>query len=105
MENAHSHDIKKEVRGYIIVFVALLVLTLVTVAVNYLHLNLTAAIILALCIATFKAGLVACYFMHLVSERTLIYAILTFTVFFFAALAFLLMSGYHDIQRGVQFVS
>ena len=32
--------------------------------------------------AVIKASLVACYFMHLISERKMIYAILVFTAFF-----------------------
>lgn len=78
-------DIDKHVRTYIIVFVSLMALTLVTVAVAYLHLPTAAAIGLALLIAGVKGSLVACYFMHLISEKKLIYAVLAFTVFFFLA--------------------
>ena len=59
---------------------------LVTVAVSYLHLPNALAIALALLVATIKGGLVACWFMHLVSERKLIHAVLGVTVFFFIAL-------------------
>jgi caa(3)-type oxidase subunit IV len=41
---------------------------------------------IALIVATIKGGLVACYFMHLISEKKLIYAVLALTVVFFAAL-------------------
>ena len=61
-------DIKKETRTYLLVFVALAVATLITVAVSYLDLNGPQAIIVALFIATIKAGLVAAFFMHLLSE-------------------------------------
>jgi len=81
----HEIDVDKHVRTYIIVFVSLMALTLVTVAVAYLHLPTPAAIGVALLIATVKGSLVACYFMHLISERKLIYAVLAFTVFFFLA--------------------
>ena len=50
---------------YILVFVSLMVLTVVTVAVSYLHLPVTAAIAVALVVATVKGSLVAGYFMHL----------------------------------------
>ena len=40
----------------------------------------------ALLVATIKGSLVACYFMHLVSEKKLIYAVLVLTVVFFIAL-------------------
>jgi cytochrome c oxidase subunit 4 len=79
----HEIDIDKHVRTYILVFVALMVLTLVTVTVSYLHLTLWAAVGVALLIATVKGSLVACYFMHLISEKKLIFAVMAFTVFFF----------------------
>ena len=43
-----------------------------------------------------KASLVAGYFMHLISERKLIYCILAFTAFFFVGLMFLTLVAYHD---------
>jgi cytochrome c oxidase subunit 4 len=76
-------DLKKHVRTYIIVFVSLMALTLVTVAISYLHLPTTAAVSLALLVATIKGSLVACYFMHLISERKLIYIVMAITVFMF----------------------
>lgn len=82
----HAADIDKHVRVYVLVFVSLMVLTLVTVAVSYLHLPIAAAIGVALLIATVKGSLVACYFMHLISERKLIVAVLALTVFFFVTL-------------------
>lgn len=85
-EAAHSEDIKKHVRTYVIVFVSLMALTLVTVAVSYLHLSIGPAIIVALVIATIKGSLVASYFMHLISERKLIYFVLILTVIFFIGL-------------------
>lgn len=73
-------DIDKHVRTYIIVFVSLMFLTVVTVLVARLHLPAPAAIALALAIASVKGGLVACYFMHLISEKKLIYCVLGITV-------------------------
>jgi cytochrome c oxidase subunit 4 len=72
-------EIDKHVRTYIIVFATLLVLTLVTVAVSYLHLEVHNAIAIALVIATFKASLVALFFMHLISERQVVLLILALT--------------------------
>ena len=82
----HTVDIDRHVRVYITVFVALLALTVITVAVSYVHLPLPMAIGVALLVATVKGSLVACYFMHLISEKKLIYAVLVLTVVFFAAL-------------------
>ena len=51
--SGHSvEEIKKETRVYILVFVALAFLTLVTVGVSYLHLSFGAAVGLALFIAS-----------------------------------------------------
>ena len=105
MSSSHdAHDIKKEVRGYLIVFSALLFLTIVTVLVSYFHLNIVQAITLALIIATIKATLVACYFMHLISEKVLIYVLLIFAAIGFASMVLLLPSSYYDPIRGTQFV-
>jgi len=82
----HAADIDKHVRVYIIVFVALMALTLITVAISYLHLPTPMAIAVALLVATVKGSLVACYFMHLISEKKLIVAVLALTFVFFVAL-------------------
>lgn len=79
----HEIDVDKHVRTYILVFVALMALTLVTVGISYLHLSTGPAIALALFVACIKGSLVAGYFMHLVSEKKLIYAVLILTVLFF----------------------
>ena len=93
----HSHDIAKHVRVYITVFVALLVGTIVTVALNYMHFDsVPLTIAIALFVAVIKASLVACYFMHLISERKMIYAILIFTAFFFTGLMFLTLWSMQD---------
>ena len=79
-------EIDRHVRVYITVFVALMALTIITVTVSYLDLSTPMAITVALFIATVKGSLVACYFMHLISEKKLIYAVLVITVIKFAAL-------------------
>jgi cytochrome c oxidase subunit 4 len=86
MDAAHSADFDKHVRGYVVVFVTLMALTLITVAVSYLHLPVHQAILVALAIATIKGSLVACYFMHLISEKKLIVSVLLLTVAFFIVL-------------------
>ena len=86
MTSDHAVDIDRHVRVYITVFVALMALAIITVAVSYLHLPLPIAVTVALLVATVKGSLVACYFMHLISEKRLIYAVLALTVVFFAAL-------------------
>jgi cytochrome c oxidase subunit 4 len=86
MTSDHAADIDRHVRIYITVFVALMGLTIVTVAVARVHLPLPIAVTVALLVATIKGSLVACYFMHLISEKKLIYAVLVLTVVFFVAL-------------------
>ncbi len=86
MSDNHAADIDKHVRVYLIVFAALAVLTVVTVGVYYLDLPVPMAIALALVIATVKGSLVACYFMHLLNEKKLIYWILLMTAAFFIVL-------------------
>jgi cytochrome c oxidase subunit 4 len=86
MTGDHAVDIDRHVRVYITVFVALMVLTIVTVAVSRFHLPVPLAVTVALIVATVKGALVAGYFMHLVSEKKLIYAVLALTAFFFIAL-------------------
>jgi cytochrome c oxidase subunit 4 len=82
----HAADIDRHVRVYITVFVALMVLTIITVAISYLDLPVPTAVTVALFVATIKGALVACYFMHLISEKKLIYAVLVLTVAFFVPL-------------------
>jgi cytochrome c oxidase subunit IV len=82
----HAADIDKHVRIYITVFVALMVLTIVTVAISRFHLPVPMAIAVAMLVATIKGSLVACYFMHLISEKKLIYAVLGLTAAFFVVL-------------------
>ena len=86
MDAAHSAEFDKHVRGYIFVFVTLMVLTLMTVGVWRIHLPVHQAIAVALVIATVKGSLVACYFMHLISEKKLILWVMALTVVFFIVL-------------------
>jgi cytochrome c oxidase subunit 4 len=82
----HAADIDKHVRIYITVFVALMVLTIITVLIARVHLPIPIAISVAMLVAIIKGSLVACYFMHLISEKKLIYAVLALTLAFFVVL-------------------
>ncbi len=82
----HAADIDKHVRIYITVFVALMALTIITVAISRLHLREPVAVSVALLVAIVKGSLVASYFMHLISEKKLIYAVLVLTTVFFIVL-------------------
>jgi cytochrome c oxidase subunit 4 len=96
MASDHAVDIDRHVRVYITVFVALMVLTIVTVAVSRYHFPVPIAVTIALIVATIKGSLVACYFMHLISEKKLIYAVLALTVAFFAVLLALPVLTFSD---------
>jgi cytochrome c oxidase subunit 4 len=85
----HAVDIDRHVRVYITVFVTLMALTIITVAISRLHLPVPVAVTIALIVATIKGSLVAAFFMHLISEKKVIYAVLAITVAFFVALLFL----------------
>jgi caa(3)-type oxidase subunit IV len=81
-----SEAIKKNVRTYWMIGAALYVFTIITVAVNQIHLALPLAVTLALIIATFKGSMVAAVFMHLNHEKKWIYGALILTVAFFIVL-------------------
>ncbi|MBI2928804.1 MAG: cytochrome C oxidase subunit IV family protein [Verrucomicrobia bacterium] len=86
------------VRPYIFVFFALLIGTGLTVWAAQIHFGSRAMnIAIALIIASVKAFLVAGYFMHLISERKLIYGVLISTAFFFTGLMFLTIWAAHDM--------
>lgn len=85
-----AHDVQKDVRKYLIIFGALLVGTVITVLAAKVDFGSdTMNVTVALLIASVKAFLVAGYFMHLISERKMIYGILLATLFFFTGLMYL----------------
>jgi caa(3)-type oxidase subunit IV len=58
---------------------------------------------IALFIASVKAFLVAGYFMHLISERKMIYGVMASTVFFFIALMWLTIWSMSDFPKDTFF--
>lgn len=108
-DHSHSHDkggfhahspeeVSKHVKVYLTVFIALMIGTVVTVGLNYLHFDsVVLTIAIALFVATIKATLVACYFMHLITEKRMIYIILGFTAFFFIGLMGLTLFSHADM--------
>jgi cytochrome c oxidase subunit IV len=87
------------IRGYMFVYFALLVGTGFTVWASVFDLGHHWNIVLALIIACVKAFLVAAYFMHLISEKKMIYSVLAFTAFFFAGLMVLTLYSLHDFPK------
>ena len=81
------------IANYRKVFIYILIGTILTVCASYMEFNvhnsIAGAVFVGLTIAMIKGYLVAANFMHLNSERKLIYWILLLTVFFLALLLFI----------------
>lgn len=87
----HSvEEIRQHVRRYLIIGVALMIGTGMTVWASLINFGSREInIVVALIIACAKGFLVAGFFMHLISEKKMIYAVLACTAFFFVALMYL----------------
>jgi cytochrome c oxidase subunit 4 len=90
-------EVQQYVRTCMVVFASLAGLTVVTVAISYIHLPVAQAVALALVVASIKASLVALYFMHLISEQKTIYWVLALTAIFFVALMYLPVTWDHTL--------
>ena len=88
-----NKDIAHHIVHYRNVFIYLLVGTALTVAASYIEFNvkdsIAGAIFIGLLIASIKGYLVAANFMHLNSEKKMIYWILLLTLFFLVLLLFI----------------
>ena len=98
-EHMTVEEVKKHVKVYVMVFAALAVLTVVTVAVSYLDFTIVPALIVAMIIALVKGGLVAAYFMHLISEKKVIAWVLIVTVVFLVCMFILFISALSDQEN------
>ena len=85
-----NKDLAHHITHYRNVCIYLLIGTALTVAASYLEFNvkdsIAGAVFVGLTIATIKGYLVAANFMHLNSEKKMIYWILMLTVFFLVLL-------------------
>jgi caa(3)-type oxidase subunit IV len=96
-EEHGAHDVAKHVRTYLMVGATLIVFTAITVFLSYVNFGTQKAnVAVAMLVATFKAGLVAAIFMHLSSEKRIIYRILIFTFFFVLGLFWLTYLAWYD---------
>ena len=92
-----AHDVSEHIRVYLMVGGTLLLFTAITVALSYVNFGTQKAnVAVAMLVATFKAGLVAAIFMHLSSEKRMIYRILIFTFFFVFGLFWLTYLAWYD---------
>ncbi len=91
------HDVSKHVNKYLMVGGVLIACTALTVFLSYVNFGTHKAnMAVGMVVATFKACLVAAIFMHLSSEKKLIYRILIFTGFFVFALFWLTYFHWYD---------
>tara|TARA_Y100000994_G_scaffold238636_1_gene231404 strand:- start:706 stop:1086 length:381 start_codon:yes stop_codon:yes gene_type:complete len=93
-----SNDIQHHISVYKKVFIALLILTVLTVLASYFEFGgiVWLAVGVGLAIATFKAYLVAANFMHLNDEKPIIYQTLIGTLFAFIILFFMPTMWHND---------
>ena len=93
-----SNDIQHHISVYKKVFIALLILTVLTVLASYFEFSgiVWLAVGVGLVIATFKAYLVAANFMHLNDEKPIIYQTLIGTLFAFIILFFMPTMWHND---------
>src|SRR5262245_38093315 len=84
--HSDSTAIRKSIRTYTMIGVALLVFTAITVAANQFHFGVPVAVTVALIIAITKGSMVASVFMHLSHEKQWIYGALILTVLGFLVL-------------------
>ncbi len=91
----NAEEIQKSIKKYWVIGGALIVLTIITVALSFYEMPTHGLnILVGMIVAAFKVSLVALIFMHLNHERTTIYKILAFTVVF-ALVLFLLFHLSH----------
>ena len=89
IKKEHAEDIQHHVRIYINVFIALAILTVVTVAVSFLDVSFIEAFFIAITVATIKGSLVLSFFMHLLEEKPAVIWILATTMVAFLILMFI----------------
>src|SRR5271167_1735796 len=103
MSESHPVDFKSYLRRCIYVFIAVLCTTALMIYASFLpHYGWTAKVAMILAIACVNAFVVAGFLMHLLSEKKMIYTVLSFTVFFAAGLFVLTIYAMHDFPTGTQ---
>jgi caa(3)-type oxidase subunit IV len=86
--DAHHVDLNSYIRLCAVIFLVILCITSGMIATSFAHIGegWTLKVALILAIAVVNAFLVAGYLMHLLSEKKLVYTVLSFTVVFFIGL-------------------
>ena len=93
-----TEDLQKHVKTYIKIGILLGIANVITVGLSYIELPTHGQnLIVGMIVAAIKAALVALIFMHLNHERSLIYKVLAFTVFFLIAIFVLTYLTHGDL--------
>jgi caa(3)-type oxidase subunit IV len=101
MSESHSVDFKTYLRRCVYVFIAVICTTALMIYASFLpNFSWTAKVTMILAIACVNAFVVAGFLMHLLSEKKMIYTVLSFTVFFFIGLMGLTVWAMHDFPAG-----
>ena len=104
--DAHPVDFNAYIRTCIFVFIAVLCATGLMIWASYLdpaHYSWSFKVSVILAVATCNAFVVAGFLMHLISEKKMIYTILSFTVMFVIALFWLTWYAMRDFPTGTTF--
>jgi caa(3)-type oxidase subunit IV len=100
--DGHAVDLPSYIRRCAVIFLAILCTTSGMIATSYSHIGegWTLKVALILVIAIINAFLVAGYLMHLLSEKKMIYTVLSFTVCFFISLMGLTLWAMNNFPNG-----
>jgi caa(3)-type oxidase subunit IV len=83
ISDSAAEHVRQSVSKYKVLFLGLMALTLITVGLSYVDFGSAFwNVVVALLVASLKAGLVAAVFMHLWGERATVWKVLVFTVVF-----------------------
>lgn len=88
-----GHSPAAELRTYFLVFAALMILTMTTVAVSFVELG-PANVTVALAIAAIKATLVLLFFMHLLHSNRLTWIVIAAAIYWLGIMILFTMSDY-----------
>ncbi len=99
----HPVELKTYIRTCVYVFIAVLCAVSLMIWASYLpqeRFSWPVKVGLILAVACCNAFVVAGFLMHLISEKKMIYTVLSFTVFFAAALMWLTIYAMQDFPTG-----
>ena len=99
-QHEHHVDLNSYIRRCVAVFAVVLVATGFMVWTSYLHVGWPTKVVFILAIAACNAFVVAGFLMHLLTEKKMIYTVLSFTVFFFIGLMGLTLWAMSDFPLG-----